>query len=228
MRLRNLFRKPGEMLKDETVLFYELLFCDDIALYRRQMKKRGDYPWDILFAADSGFDDLRHLVQSSATESRVKILACRRMMENGWKIGRKELLGVIVEVGLENGNDVLAAFQDGSTRYINQSGKVIVWDVRDRRSDMLVGELFYESEMIVKQVGPWDKQQRLPKPRKGLARISFLMSDGLYFGQAPVNDLFNDPIARPALNAATLLMQHIIRYSQSPDSTLQQTTKSAC
>jgi hypothetical protein len=42
-----------------------------------------------------------------------------------------------------------------------------------------------------------------------MARISFLVADGLYFGEAPLNNLFNDPLAAPALQAATALMQFL-------------------
>jgi hypothetical protein len=132
---------------------------------------------------------------------------------NGQQPVKKELFAVIVEVGLDMGNDVLASYKDGTARYINQSGKIIIWEISDERSDFLTSELFYESENIVKQIGPWDGQARLAPPAKGLARISFLMSDGLYFGQAPMDDLFHDALSGPALNAATLLMQHITEKS---------------
>ena len=126
---------------------------------------------------------------------------------------------MIVEIGLDKGTDVLASYKDGTARYINQSGKIIIWELRDERSDFLTSELFYESESIVKQFVPWDKQERLPPPTKGLARITFLISDGLYFGQAPMNDLFHDPLSGPALNVATLLMQHLTDKALEPKST---------
>jgi hypothetical protein len=40
-------------------------------------------------------------------------------------------------------------------------------------------------------------------------RITFLVSDGLYFGEGPINDLFNDPMAKPALITATELMRYL-------------------
>jgi hypothetical protein len=35
------------------------------------------------------------------------------------------------------------------------------------------------------------------------------VSDGLYFGEDPVNALFNDQMAGPALNAAGELMKYV-------------------
>lgn len=119
------------------------------------------------------------------------------------------MLAVIIEIGLDRRTDVLASFKDGSARYINQSGKVIIWEIRDERSDFLTSELFDESENMVKKIGPWDKHERLAPPALDLARVTFLISDGLYFGQAPMNVLFHDPLSGPALNVATLLMQDI-------------------
>lgn len=207
MGLTNIFKKPPNG-KPSTAM-YDLLFCDDIALYQKHIQQAGAYPWNVLLSSGSTNDDLQCLIDDPATETRVKILAYRKLLANGQRRLRKELLGVIVEVGLDLGNDVFASYKNGTARYINQSGKVIVWEISDERSDFLTSELFYESENIVKQIGPWDKQARLAPPAKGLARISFLMSDGLYFGQAPMDDLFHDPLSGPALNAATLLVQHI-------------------
>lgn len=207
MGLTKLFTKPPKnKLLPST---YDLLFCEDLKLYETQIDQPGVYPWNILFSHSSTNNDLHALIHDPSTATRVRILAYRKLLENGGKAFRKELLGVIVEVGKETGHDILASYKDGTARYIDQSGKIIAWEVSDERSDFLTSELFYESENIVKKIGPWDKQSRLAPPGKGLARITFLMSDGLYFGQAPIADLFHDSLSGPALAAATLLMKHL-------------------
>jgi len=38
------------------------------------------------------------------------------------------LFSVIVEIGIDTSLDVLAAFGDGSARYMNQSGKTIIFE----------------------------------------------------------------------------------------------------
>lgn len=209
MGLIKIFKKPLAPGNNASTLLYDLLFCDDIELYKKQIKQPAIYPWGVLFSDACTSQDLQAFIADPLTESRVKILAYRKLALNKEKLPKKELLAVIVEVGQEKGIDVLASYRDGTARYINHSGKIIVWDTRDDRSDFLINELFYESENIVKEIGPWDQQVRLAPPGKGLARITFLLSDGLYFGQAPLNDLFHDALSGPALNAATLLMQHL-------------------
>jgi hypothetical protein len=122
------------------------------------------------------------------------------------------LLAVIVEIGLPQGLDVLASFKDGSARYINQTEKILVWETKDENSNILTSKLFAESANVVKQIGPWLEPRR-PHPSKGNVRITFLVSDGLYFGEGPMNVLFNDPLASPALTAATELMKYLTEKS---------------
>lgn len=141
------------------------------------------------------------IIDDPKAETRVKLLAYRKLLASGHPAAGKELLGVIVEVGLEAGLDVLASYKDGTARYINHSGKMIIWEAADSQSAILTNELFRNAEIIVQKTGPWDKPRCKP-PQKGFARITFLVSDGLYFGEAPMEVLFNDGLAGPALNAA--------------------------
>ena len=209
MGLIKIFKKPLWPGSNSLAVFYDLLFCENAELYKKQIKQPPIYPWGVLLSDACDVEDLQLLISDPHTESRVKILAYRKLVLKGQKPSKKELLAVIVEVGHDKGTDVLASYRDGTARYINESGKIVVWDITDDRSDFLTSELFYESENILKQIGPWDQQQRQAPPAPGLARVTFLVSDGLYFGQAPMNDLFQDSLSTPALNAATLLMRHL-------------------
>ncbi|HJW27902.1 MAG TPA: hypothetical protein VJ508_01500, partial [Saprospiraceae bacterium] len=121
---------------------------------------------------------------------------------------QKELLAVIVELGLEEGPDTLASFSEGTARYLNYSGKILVWENADEKSRAITDKLFVASEKIVQQIGPWTNPRR-PFPSKGNLRLSFLVSDGLYFGEGPIKTLFSDPMAGPILNAMQELLQYI-------------------
>ena len=225
MGLFNFLKKPpvspqepvGPYKDPATNLIYNMLFCDSPELYKANSKPPHDYPFDILFAESSSADDLQKIIDDSSSDPRVKILAYNKQLANGRKPGKKELLAVIVEVGLDNGLDVLASFNNGTARYINQTGKMIVWELTtDTKANELTNALFLNSQNIINQIGPWDKPRR-PHPAKGIARISFLVSDGLYFGEGPMNILFNDPMASAALNSATQLMQYLTQRSLSAD-----------
>jgi hypothetical protein len=121
---------------------------------------------------------------------------------------QKELLGIIIEVALQDGLDVLAVFADGSARYINYSEKLTVWETPTETSNALIRQLFAEGIQVVSKIGPWD-EPRLSPPPGGEVRLSFLVTDGLYFGQGPIDVLFDDPMGRPVLEAATKVMQFL-------------------
>lgn len=195
-----------------TNLFYELLFCDNIRLYQLNATEPDTYPWNILFAEDCNAMELQRIIDNPRLETRMKLLAYHKLRADGYLIDHKSLLAVIVEVGLDDGVDVLASYKDGTARYINQSGNILIWETTNENSDALTQQLFADSEQVLPMIGPWD-QPRRPQPEKGYARISFLVSDGLYFGEAPINVLFSDKLASPALQSATALMQYLTAYA---------------
>lgn len=184
---------------------YNLLFCDQPELFRPSNGQANTYPWNVLFAASPDSDALQNLAEDADAESRTRLLAYTMLMNTGIKPQRRELLGVVIEVGLEEGLDVLAAYDDGTARYINQSGAMVIWEAPTSASNALLDRLFAESEVVVSKIGPWNKP-RLSQPANGDVRLNFLVSDGLYFGQGPFNALANDPMGGPVIDAATKLM----------------------
>jgi len=200
--------------KDSSANFiYNLLFCDNLNLYKDKTQKLYTYPFDILFSETSSITDIQKVIDDKDSDPRTKILAYNRQLAIGHKPGKKELLAVIVEVGLDGGLDVLASFSNGTARYINQTGQILVWETTDdQTANKITSDLFANSQNIVNQIGAWDKQRR-PNPTKGNVRITFLVSDGLYFGEGPLNVLFSDPMASPALTKATELMQYLTQKS---------------
>lgn len=198
---------PAPYADESTNRIYNMIFCDNIELFKSGTEAYDKYPWNILVAEHADLDELKKLTRAKL-ESRFKILAYNKLSERGAAVENKELLGVVVEVGLDEGLDVLAAFSDGTARYINHSGKMIFWETVDDESIVYTNDLFSKSKAIVEKIGPWDKE-RPAAPAQGHARISFLVSDGLYFGQGPINVLFNDPLGSEALQSATELMQFL-------------------
>ena len=194
--------------EDATNIIYELLFCDKIELYKTGHSAPDTYPWDILFAPKPDISDLKKIILDDKAETRVKILAYNVLHMRGQPVDEKELLGVIVEVGLDDGLDTLASYKDGTGRYINYTGKMIISDAPDEVLKDITAQLFRDSMSIVQRIGPWDGARK-PHPVKGNVRISFLVSDGLYFGEGPINVLFNDAMAAPALSSATALMNYM-------------------
>lgn len=226
MGLFNFFKKSsdkkpevstGPYSDDSANFIYNLLFCDNLNVFKERTPEPYQYPFDILFAQPVSIKGLQTIIDDENSDPRTKALAYNLQVATGHTPEKKELLGIIVEVGLDEGLDVLASFSNGTARYINHSGKIIVWETTDNETaNTITGDLFAASQNIIAQIGVWDKP-RLPRPQKGNARISFLVSDGLYFGEAPINLLFGDALAGPALNKATELMQYITQKSLEQD-----------
>ncbi len=121
----------------------------------------------------------------------------------------KAVLGVVVEVALPKGLDLVAGYADHSARYFNFSGAAVVWDHPDSRLDGDVDALLDAGCSIAKHAGHWDGPRPTP-PQQGQARINLLTPGGLIFGQGPMADLARDPLGGRALTAATSLMQKLI------------------
>ena len=188
---------------------YNLLFCDDITLFRNQNTAKSDVLWLTLLAEPADRVALRKIADEQTNEGRVRAVAYNRLRAAGEKVPPKKLLGVIVEVPLQQGLDVLAAFSEGGVRYLNQSGKVAIFEGQGNPVEALAKELVAISQPIVNQIGPWDKQ-RLPPPKAGNVRLTFLVSDGLYFGEASFGALQSDPMASPVLAKASQLLQRAV------------------
>ena len=190
---------------DATNAIYNLLFCDDLSFYRAKFEGPAEGPWKELFATTPATDALRTLATTPSEESRVRILAFNALGQMAARTHPKELLGVVIEVGLDDGLDTLAAYSDLSARYINHSESMIIWETTEPEVDEKIRKLLAASERVVEKIGAWEKA-RLPPPIEGLMRMTFLVSDGLYFGQGPMEALGKDPLAAPVVAAATELL----------------------
>jgi hypothetical protein len=128
---------------------------------------------------------------------------------------QKRLLGIVVEVGMEKGLDIVAAYEDRSARYINFSGAAVIWDRPDESLDTPVNILLDAGKVVTLKIGPW-LDRRPAAPRDGDVRINMLTPGGLHFGQGPFAALAGDPLAAPVIVAATELMKRLIEKSGQP------------
>ena len=194
-----------------TDTIYNLLFCDDLALYKASHKGPVTGPWQVLLTTPTDLHKLQTLANSPSQETRLRILAFNELKKQNHLVKKKLLLGVIIEVGLEHGLDTLAAYQDLRARYINQSGKMTLWEARNPKVDAKIRKLFQESQPVIEKIGPWGKS-RLSPPPAGMVRLTFLVSDGLYFGEGTMRDLGHSPLAGPVVTAATELLFELTRH----------------
>lgn len=187
---------------------YNLLFCDEPTAFRPRPGETPA-PWqEVLFGEPVVAQSVATLAADATAEGRVRALAYNWLRANGHSVSPKQLLGVVVEVPLDSGLDVLAVFSEGGVRYINQSGKLAVFEGVPSLQPA-VSALLEASEAVVARTGPWD-QPRLPPPGRGKIRLTFLVSDGLYFGEGPMPAMQREPLAGPIIQQATELLQLVV------------------
>lgn len=192
---------------------YEFLFCDNLAYFETTCSSPGEQPWKTLFSKNPDENALLAIADDESAESRIRNLAAVKLAATGSALRPKlALYGVVIEVGMEHGLDTLAAFADGTARYLNYAENAIVWETATDTSNELIGALWQHSVNVVNKIGPWDKA-RLAPPGAGTVRLSFLVSGQLYFGQGPINQFFSDPMAGPVLSAATQLMVFLTEHA---------------
>ena len=93
------------------------------------------------------------------------------------------VLGVVLEVPAGSGVDVLAAYRDATSRYLNFSGKVAVVDGVAEVSP-LIDALVNAGQNLSDHIGLWDKPE-LPQLPRDHARVTMLTPGGIRFGQGP-------------------------------------------
>lgn len=196
----------------------------DVPLARWAHGETGAVPWSLFTEAQRRIEagdlagakeTLRGILATPGVESRHSLQAWHELRKLGVDPGpeARHLLGVVVEVALEGGLDLLAAYADHSARYINYSGGGVVWERPDASLDRAVDDLLAAAALILERIGPWEGPRPEPPP-VGHARINMLAPEGLFFGEGPLEALSSDALGAPAMNAAVRLMQQMIRLGK--------------
>jgi hypothetical protein len=211
------------------ILLRELLFADETreTVASRASAAGGDGPLTMFAAAHqaarSGDEpttvtSLQKIVGQAGLETRVYLQAWSCLRERNVAPPpdlADKVQGMVVEVAVEDGLDIVAAYGDHSARYFNYAGGGIVWESQDGEINKTIDDLLVCGQSIADVTGIWD-QARPPAPGKGMARVNALTFGGLHFGQAELSVLAADPLGGPAIRAALALMQELIARQQAP------------
>jgi hypothetical protein len=189
-------------------LVYNILFCDNDALVK-PTDAASATPWQkVLFAAKPNPTAVRAVADDAKEGSCVRLMADKWLREHGQLVPSKQLLGVIIEVPVDEGLDTLAVYADGHVRFISHADKLIVIDAPPADMQAKENDVFAASRKILAGIGVWNKP-RLPVPAKGKVRMSFLASDGLYFGEGSFAAFQNNADAAQVIKDGTVLLQQV-------------------
>jgi hypothetical protein len=158
---------------------------------------------------------LRGVLAMPDLESRHYLQAWQFLREQGVQPSgdeAKHLYGVVVEVGLEQGLDIVAAYGDHTARYYNYGGGAVIWEHPDTSLDEAIDALLAAGKSVVDRIGPWEGVHPAA-PTTGMVRVNMLVPGGLHFGQGPFETLYQDPMGGPVIAAANRLMERLIDVS---------------
>lgn len=220
----NLFRKRNS--EPPRVELRDTLFGDlPLSRWPPDHSSADAEPWASFVAAGRALESndaaaasasLRRVLSTPGLESRHYLQAWHHLRAAGGRpadADAKRVYGVVVEVAMPDGLDLLAAYEDGTARYYNYSGAGVIWERPDASLDAQVAELLEAGRVLVTQIGPWEKE-RPPAPQGGDVRVSLLTPSGLHFGQGSFDTLASDELGAPIIAAATRLMQALIAKSE--------------
>jgi hypothetical protein len=165
-------------------------------------------------------EPLRRVLEMPNLESRIYLQAWRFLREmevNPPPDQQKLLLGVVVEVGMEKGLDLVAGYSDHSARYYNFSGAGVVWEHPNDSLNGAIEELLRVGSTVLQSVGPWEGN-RPSAPKAGNARVNLLTPSGLHFGQGPLDVLSKDRLGGSIIASAFRLMQALIQLTKQQPS----------
>ncbi|MCU0722253.1 MAG: hypothetical protein MUC63_01305 [Planctomycetes bacterium] len=189
-------------------VLYNLLFCDDLELFDDgKSPKNGVLA--ALFVEPPDCAALEEAARDPGLESRVRALAFNRLRAAGRPVPAGILLGVVVEVPLRVGLDALAAYADGRVRYLNQSGKIAIFEGGPPPVEAAGRDLVAAAQGLSGRTGPMEGKRR-PPPAPGNARITLVASQGLGSVEGRFASLVQDPLAGPVLGQARLVLQAIL------------------
>lgn len=160
---------------------------------------------------EAAIQALRALAQNAATDPRIKFVAWRALKAlNVEPEACCDVLGVVIEIGLADGTDTLAAYAHGAARYYNQSGAAAVSEGAEQTFRELTLAVCASAEPLGRLIGVWNAT--LPfQPRNDEARVTVLTPGGLRFGEGPFKVLAREPLAAPIFSAGLRLVQYFVK-----------------
>jgi hypothetical protein len=204
-----------------------LLGSDDLPTLVQRLAPDGRdvEPWSLFVAATNRLAAgdragavvaLRTIVDGTDVETRVHLLAWHALRSLGIEPPLEtagHVRGVIVEVGLDGGTDVVTAYEDHTARYFNHGGGAIVWETPgDAEIDGLIDAYLAAGQAVAEVTGPFD--QPLPPPAlAGTATILLLTDAGIHLGAGPVDAIMSDALGGQVTAAALSLMNALIERS---------------
>ncbi|WP_374582933.1 hypothetical protein [Pseudoduganella sp.] len=186
-------RADAPYAKDELNAVHKLLFADDAG------QLFGDAP-DVRV--------VQAIAQDATEESRVRLLAAQWLRTHGEPPAAPEVLGVVIEVPLDDSMDTLAAYADGRVRYIDQHGGTAVFEGAP-------GDVAQQAKTLVAAASAAYSGANPHKPKlaphNGRMRMTILAQEGNRVLEGPLHSILGDALAKPVLEQGRRLLDLVVR-----------------
>jgi len=185
---------------------YNSLFCDSIALFRRDLPTATAMPWAAVLAEPPSLEILQGSIADDHAPGRLRALACERLRATGHEVVGGAVLAVIVEFPLVRGQDTLAVWADGGVCHIRHSGAASLFESHGSRVAARARKLVAVARRLQQRFGA-PESHRPPQPQGDRVRISLITCGGRYCSEGSLQALQKDPMTGAVLGNAIWLLQ---------------------
>jgi hypothetical protein len=129
----------------------------------------------------------------------------------------QEVLGIVAEVALDGGHDVLAAYADGGVRFLHHlGGGTVVEPPAPEAVALAASGWLAEAQEVLAQMDPWEGTGEEPAPA-GTSRFVALTRGGprVAFGEGASVDPTSGPVAARLLGSGARLLAAITELAGS-------------
>lgn len=203
----------------------DTLFGDlPLSVLTKQNHADATEPWSLFEKADKSLETndepkaieaLISITKTPGFESRIYLQAWHFLRKLGVTPPHdlvRKVYGTIVEVMLEQGPDVVAAYADHSARYLNFSGSAIIWDNPDDSMSQQIDGILSAGKHIINNIEPWNGK-RPSSPSRGFSRINILTPGGIYIIQDSFDDLVKNEMSNAVITAAAGIIHDLMGKS---------------
>lgn len=153
------------------------------------------YPWVLLVSAlvnlkNDRIDEARRLLRAVtliSNDSLVQLWAWHNLNKMGKPPSSamaQKILGIIIEVPYEDGSEILASYADGTARYINHRGGMILWE----DFDDTITPLVYDGFKLAHVMGNLSEERKNSPVAEGDVRLTLLTPGGLFIWEGSPED----------------------------------------
>jgi len=123
-----------------------------------------------------------------------------------------KVLGVLVDVCLDNGKEFVAAYADHHARYLNYTGGGVIWEAPDASFDEHIDALLNVCQVVANQLPPLPLDKGRPSAPKqvGAVQICILTPGGIRHGLGTFEGWAKNATGGPIIAGATSLMKGLV------------------